>query len=640
MHRYASGDLLADPLQFLEIFAPLPLHALYSGPRRKKIEADWRRAHTGLALDAFLNACALAALVLAPLAAALVFLFASDLILSVGVFFVLFSILLLAGYSLPALLARKYADMAEADLPMALRAIALHLSIKLPFEKALEHAAGANYASSPLWKAALASVQGGESVPRALANMAEEIRSLSFSRAIHQLIVVYEEGVPPSSLLPLAEELTDQQLTHTKLSASRMAMFGLLFISISCLVPAFFLILAVAAGPMVGFGVDGFTLALVYVVAIPLVNALLMAITLITSPSLAGSWRPQQMRVELDAKLQALHLPSLTTGPLLVFSVLLALPVLSVGLLLSLGNLTFFLALLAASLPFVAYSLLEGQVMGEVAALESELPNLLLIGASSGRFSLERMLEHSAKGPSGPLAAQSAAALRQLRAGENPVKVLSLWAERTPSIMLERALGLLQVGYRTGGHLSTALRATAQDLLSSFMLVRERASLLSIQSYTLIAASGILVPAILAVSLSFAAQIAPLQSQVGASILNPSLSPVSSADGSLAAAPADGSGFAATGADAEQIAPANPGDSSLSTSPSGISGSSSPSGSPSGMDLIASAEGSIRIYLLLNAALSAFFLSLSQGSRERFIYYAIMLVVLSQAVWLFMAPAL
>ncbi|MFH1095206.1 MAG: type II secretion system F family protein [Candidatus Micrarchaeota archaeon] len=639
---------MAEPLQSLEIFAPLPLHALYSGPRRLKIESDWRRAHTGLALEPFLNACALAAIVLAPLISAIAFLFTSDLILSVGVFFVLFSLLLLAGYSLPALLARKYADMAEADLPMALRAIALHLSIKLPFEKAIEHAAEANYASSPLWKEALASVQGGESVPRALAGLAEEVRSLTFSRAIHQLIVVYEEGVPPSSLIPLAEELTDQQLTNTRLSASRMAMFGLLFISISCLVPAFFLILAVAAGPMVGFDVDGLTLALVYVVAIPLLNFLLMGITLLTSPSLANSWRPRQLRAELDAKLQSMNLPVLTTGPLLVLSVLFALPVLSVGLLLSLGNLTFFLALLAASLPFVAFSLLEGQVMGEVAALESELPNLLLIGASSGRFSLEKMLEHSSKGPSGPLAAQSAAALRQLRAGENPVRVLSRWAERTPSIMLERALGLLTVGYKTGGHLSTALRATAQDLLSSFMLVRERASLLSIQSYTLIAASGILVPAILAVSLSFAAQIAPLQSQVGASILNPSASPVL----------ADGSSLSATPAGSERIdtstgssASSSSGSSSLDSSSASGDGSSlgfsadssspaSPSSDSSGLDLIRSAEGSIRIYLLLNAALSAFFLSISQGSRERFIYYAIMLVVLSQAVWLFMAPAL
>ncbi|MDE1798743.1 MAG: type II secretion system F family protein, partial [Candidatus Micrarchaeota archaeon] len=391
--------------------------------------------------------------------------------------------------------------------------------------------------------------------------------------------------------------------------SARAGLTGLLFIATSALLPAFFLILAVTAGPLLNFHPDAWAIGLFYILLLPALNALVLFAVVFSAPSMAGSWRPAQLREQVVQTLASYGLPPLTLGQLALAGAALAAIGLCFAVALMPGSLGLVLALSLGLLPLLLYALLEGRAISDTASIESELPHLLLSGASTARFSLEKMLETAARSPSAALRAQSQESLRSLQAGTNPVSVLSGWAARTPSVMLERALRLLQVGYSTGGSMAKALRETAADLFSSFALMQERASLLSVQRYTLLAAAGLLVPAILGLSLSFSAQVQSIGLSTGASAIF--------------------SGDNSTRIGASAQAPASAPDTS---SPLPFA-----SGSPS---ILKAALLSIGVYLLLNALLTAFFLSLLQGTRERFVPYAAMLILLSQAVWLLLAPAI
>lgn len=603
-----------DPFPFITAVEPLPFHLLYTQPRRAALEDDWKKAHTRIPLSAALNALILASAFLSAFALFLVFSLTSDILASIGWAFLLFALSLLSGFYLPRRLAAKYASEVEGDLPMCLRAIALHLKIKLPFEQALAHAASGNYASSPLWRDALAAVESGESVPHALSTVAASVPSLPFSRAIHQLTVLYEEGGAPDALLSLADELTSQQLAALRLHASRAALVGLVFTASSSLLPAFFLIMAVAAGPLLDFHTDILTIWLFYCLALPLINLVVLGALLISAPTLSGSWKPARLREQTLLSWRAMNLPEPTSPRLLLWTLVFSLTGLILTAFVGLPSILLLLSISVGLLPLLLYSLLEGRILADTARMETELPNLLLSGSSSGRFSLEKMLEQSVRSPSAPLAQAAGESLRQLRAGANPVTVLHEWASHTPSVLVERTLGLLSIGYRTGGNLQKALRATAEDLLSSFSLMRERASMLSMQAYTLMAASGILVPAILAITLAFALQIS--QIHVGAA----------------GAASPDAASSAASSIGADAASSVSSSASTAASSPLGLSVASP--------QLLAAAAGAARTYLLLNAILTAYILSMMQGARERFVPYAAMLALASQAVWMVLAPGI
>ncbi len=577
-----------------------------------------------LPLAAALNIIILLAFWFGAVSFLLLFGLGSDPVFSAGVSLILFSALLLSGFQLPAILSSRFASSVESDLPMALRAMSLHLKIKLPFEKALSHAATGGYASSPLWAEALHAIHSGQSVPQALSHVSEHINSLPFLRAAQALSIAYEEGGSPETLDALADELTAQQMAQLRVHSSRAGLVSLLLIASSCLLPAFFLILTVTAGPLLDFHPDAWSIGLFYIVILPGLNLLVLGAMIFSAPSMSGSWRPARLREEVAARLRSRGWPVPSFRSLVGLSIIIGLFALVPALLLGAPPLLLTLSLALAILPLLAYTLLEGQVYSDLASAEAELPHLLLSGASIHRFSLDKMLEQARRSPSPSLARWAGESLRLLQAGANPVSVLSDWSERTPSILISRALRLLQVGYQTGGNLSKALRETAGDLLSSFTLVRERAALLSVQRYTLLAAAGLLVPAILGLSLAFSVQVQSIGLPMGAAAgINDTLS--------TSSAP----GYAPSSDSSSGLPPASP-----SSSQPAISSSPLPFGTGSSPSVLHAAALAISIYLLINALLTAFFLAISQGARERFVPYAALLVLLSQAVWLLLSPAL
>ncbi|PIT84950.1 hypothetical protein COU37_00300 [Candidatus Micrarchaeota archaeon CG10_big_fil_rev_8_21_14_0_10_45_29] len=558
----------------------LPFHRIYKGERRIQINENLQKSQAPLPPSAFLNIIALLSLASLPLSFfAGLFLFPS-FEGAAGISLIIFSLCLYCGFLIPKLLSTRQAQLAEADLPLALRAISLHLRIGVSFEKAIEHVAISNYSCSKIFADAMRQIGSGASVPSALSKAAASISSVPIMRAFHQLCAVYESGAKPDALDSLAQELISRQHTQIKLQASRAAIFSLLFVAASSLLPAFFLILNISAGPLLGFKGEPFQIWAFYLLLLPAINILALALVIASAPSLASSQKQKQILNEAKILCEKAGFPPFSTTHLILSSILLCAAGFILPSLLGVSSLSPLFALLFASLPSLSKAYFEGKATADASSIEQELPGMLFSGATSQSFSLEKMLSSARAGS--PLAEQSKKALRQINAGANPLFVLEKWANSTSSPSLGRALLLLMIGYKTGGSMQKALSCAADDLLSSLALVRERAALLSIQNYTILAASAFLIPAILAVSLSFSSQISQIS------------------------------------------APSATGENSI-YSIFDFSSSSS---------LIAAARAAIPAYLIINAALAAFFIALSQGAREKFLYYFSILAIVSQIVWL------
>ncbi|MFA5108338.1 MAG: type II secretion system F family protein [Candidatus Micrarchaeia archaeon] len=566
-----------------QILCIFPFASIYSGARRVQMRAQYEKAHFWLSLDALLNLSVCTGIIFSVFAFFCALILFADAIFAFGIFLIVFSICLLAIFRLPLFLAKRYARKCESDLPSALRSISLHLRIKMPFEAALEHAARAGYSSSAPFSDALMSIKSGASVPSSLAKMALSIDSISFAKTAHALALVYERGYAPDTLESLANELIAMQEAEIKMQSSRLAMLSLVYLAISSLLPAFFLIMAVSAGPILGIGADPFMIWIFYLLALPCANLIVFGAMVASSPSMLSGYEQKNIDelARTEAKKYGVGLsPIFLTGA----SAALAAAGLLLGFAFAPAQ-TILFALAFASFPFLFYAYMQGKVVAKISLLESELSGMLLAGALEQKFSLEKMLEAAAKSSSPELCTQAGAALGQIKAGADPNLVLLKWAKQTPSLMLSRSLSLLMIGYKTGSNLQNALRCASQELMASFALARERAALLAVQNYTILASSALLVPAVLAISANFSSQI--LQ-----------ISNVASSD------------FAAGFFDASKIGPS-----------------------------VSAAEMVIPIYLALNAFMAAFFVSAMQGARQRFVIYAMLIALLAQTVWLLVGLA-
>ncbi len=608
-------------LESLNALESLPLHSLYSGERREAMSRAWSRAYTSLSLESALNALLLAGAGISFLFFISAGLLLGDLVLALGISLVLSALSMLAGFYLPNFMAARFSRTVEADLPLALRALALYLSIKMPLEQAIAQLSSEGYSSARLWKAVHQSISTGESVPRALSQTATLVQSMAFTRACAALITYYEEGGSIETLISLAEELSHQQLAQNREQSAKAGIGGLIYVALSSILPAFALVLMVAAGPILDIPSSPPIIWLLFLIILPLLNALTLLALLITAPSLAGSFRSEAVSRAVVQRLQQIGLGDFNWSKAIAISFVLVIISIIIGYFLPFGGLTLRIGFLLSLAPLMLLALIEGEVLGNVSALEAELPNLLLGAASYGRFSLERLLESALRMPAGPLRDQAQAALRQLRAGNNPLAVLGEWAANTPSVLLSRTLTLLSVGWRSGASMAKPLRALAADALSCGELVRERSTTLATQRYTLWAAGALLVPAILAVSLSFSAQVSVISAvSLGGSAL-----------ASASPAPVVG---------AENISSDSNSASVDSSANSSSSASSNPSSSPSNPStaLVSAAAASVPLYLLINSLLCGLYLAMASGARERFIPYTAVLIVGSQLVWMLLAP--
>jgi|GEM_PF-5413384 len=554
----------------LDYFTNLPLFSLYA--QRPEMEKFYNKCHFDIEYKTFLNLYVSAAFAICFILFIFLLIFIGDFAFATGIFIILVALALLLGYRLPKYLAKWQAKKFEQDLPAVLRAISLYLQIGMTLEKAIYNIAVSNYSCSNIFKKIYDSINLGSSVPAALSKIQDYVYSMHFSRAAHALLLCYEKGYSPTNLESLADDISSLAQTEIKQQSSRLTLLALVFVAVSSIIPAFYLIIFVAAGPMFGATSSPENIFLFYIILLPLLVIATLAIMIFITPSATSPILYDKVFAQTNEKLIK---KSNIFKNRYALSIALAIFGYGLGLLLGLTQQALFIALFFGSIPFLIHSFYESEILAQVSEMEEQLPNMLLAGAAEKKFSLEKMLIDSSNSPSKLLSIESKQALNQIKAGANPVDVLKKWQESTPSLLLIRALKLVLIGYVSGGNMQKALRSAAEDILTAFNLARERSALISLQTYTLLAAGAILVPIILSISISFANQLVNLSM------------------------PSEFNLFS----------------------------------KESQTQLIESSKIAIPVYLFINAGLVAFAVSSFQNARQKFIFYFILIAIVSELIW-------
>ncbi|MCD6549784.1 type II secretion system F family protein [Candidatus Micrarchaeota archaeon] len=494
---------------FVEKYAPkfgnLPFYRWFSEKTLSKLEEDIIMADFDVTPEELINFAFAMGLILGLYFALMYYIVTSNIPMTFAVFLISFAFMFMLIKMSAYFERKKRAEIMEADLPLALRAIGVQLDIKMPFEKALEHIAESKYNISYEFKRAVKEIKGGASIPKALTDLTNRIDSPILKRAVNQLIITYERGGRGDDIKRIANELIDIQFAKVKEFESQMAMMGLIFIAVSSLIPAFFTIFAVVGGLMMPIDITPVHIWLAYLLLFPMLDGIVIYVIKSRTPY-STNIRITDLNKEialiedmLDRKgirytfrqiMIAVTGVSIAAG---LVSVLLAYYMFPQLLIYSFFPFVF---------PVLVFFYLTYLVDQRTAKMEQMLPDALFQAASLQKgMSTERIIKEISKHDYGPLSEEFALASRQITAGTSVEDALSDIAERNNSLLLERAVNLLIYGYQVGGNMYHALRETAEDMFSLFALIRERKAALALQKYTMLLGGAVLVPMILGIVL-------------------------------------------------------------------------------------------------------------------------------------------
>jgi pilus assembly protein TadC len=88
-------------------------------------------------------------------------------------------------------------------------------------------------------------------------------------------------------------------------------------------------------------------------------------------------------------------------------------------------------------------------------------------------------------------------AFNEINNGASPEEALTHLKELNQSKEYSRVMDIFLQGYKSGARISDILKETAEDLLEAKAIIKERQAVMLVTKYTLLLASGIIVPAIL-----------------------------------------------------------------------------------------------------------------------------------------------
>jgi hypothetical protein len=381
----------------------------------------------------------------------------------------------------------------ECQLPFFLRSLGMLVELGMPFQKAMEIAAEGSGPLGDEIRRALREASEGMPLQRGIAAIARSYGSVPVRRAVAQLLSVYETGGQGREMTKVGDDLLQLEQQGMREYAARGALFGLMFMASSAILPTFFLVYSLS-GPGLGAGAMRIAMLAVF----PLLGALSLLLSKATMPRTAfgggAGFEP------------ALMAPGAAMAAAMAFAPSLALPVLAGGFVLC--------AYLAAG-----HYLRERRLEDIEAALPDALFSVSGMPRSSGPMRVFSLIE---EGGFGALSEEAGKSRRQLAMNNGLGHVLDdLWRRNRSPLLRRAALHLRQM-VDTGS--LDRMSALADDMTRAFQLSRERRALFAMQKYTLIA-GALLIPAILRMTLGLlgSIQAAPQAASDAAAIIPPYL---------------------------------------------------------------------------------------------------------------------
>ncbi|HSB47822.1 MAG TPA: type II secretion system F family protein [Candidatus Bilamarchaeum sp.] len=367
-------------------------------------------------------------------------------------------------------MARRAADI-ESELPLFLRSLGMLMEFGMPFQRALECAArGCGALEEEIGRCCL-EMRRGMAAQKALSMLALGYDSMALKRAVSALAISFESGAGGAEIRKIGDDMLSLERFRLREYASKSAIFGLVLIVTGAILPTFFLVYFVA-GPSSGLGDAEMRIAMLVVFPMCSLLAILLSRSMMPRMVFGNS---------------GLSLLSMAPGAIVVAGDLL-MP-------------KFQLAFLAAGVGAGAYALYRTfAAESRLEDIERRLPDALFsAGGMPKSSSAERLFRMIAEGGFGALSAEAAKSLRQISANVPPPAALEdLW-QRNRSPMLRRACMMLRSMMDTNS--LDRIGMLADDMIKSAQLKRERASVFSMQKYTLLA-GALFIPLILKMALS------------------------------------------------------------------------------------------------------------------------------------------
>jgi len=425
-----------------------------------------------------------------------------ELAYSIVVFIIVFSLLSLLLKRLPKMLSKARASSIEADLSIAVRAIAIQLNMKVPFDVALENTAYANYKCSQELKRVVKETNGGASIPEALYNMSERIDSTIVKKIIVQLVRTYEEGGKGgNSLKKLADEIISMQKIRFREFSAQLSFLGLLFIAFACIAPTLSLTYGLVASMFFDVKLSSFVVWLLFLLIFPLINAGIILYIRSKTPELITETK-ERFLSKKEKNLIAAELKKLRV-PLEIGKFFIALSFFS---LIAAGIFVYFniyWGVVCLFIPLIIYFIILYLIDQRSKEIESYLPDALFqVGALEHGVPIERIIQNISRSGYGALSVEFSMASRQISAGTNVESALAGISERNSSTILDRMILLLNQCYRIGKDVQSVIRETAEDVFDLVTLAKEQAAILAMQRYTILFGGCIIIPIILAFVIS------------------------------------------------------------------------------------------------------------------------------------------
>ena len=397
----------------------------------------------------------------------------SAIILFLLSFLILFVFLL----ALPKFELARRSKIIEAEIPFALRTMGMLIDMKIPFLKSLMILSGEDSDIAKEFRVVVKDIRSGVTVEKAFSRFAVSFNSFPIKRAISQLLSSYEVGSSGTEIKRIGDELLSIQQHQLKEHASKSAIFGMLFIMTSAILPTFFLVYVILGKFGVGGEISESGIAISLLLVFPAISILLLLLSRSSVP-----YSP------LSSNESVVDVMVLLPALLFVFSFLLldGIPRMAV------------LAAATAIMLWAIYRSYRKEKRTE--EIEQYLPDALFtMSALPKATKIEKIFETIEKAGYGALSEEAGKSKRQLAMNVKTDTVLEdLW-KRNDSPALKKACIMLKYVFDTNAF--NQLHTIAEDLLKNFEIKRERANLMSMQKYTILF-GGLLIPLILKIALS------------------------------------------------------------------------------------------------------------------------------------------
>lgn len=389
-------------------------------------------------------------------------------------FLLAFALIFTVIANIPAMELRSIEKRAEQELPFLLIELSMLLELGLSFDNAIQIVSERKGVMNVELMNSVTEMKHGATTQKALTDLAVKFKSTRIKRAITQLISVYEVGSGSQNIRIIAEDLFNIQQNTFRQESTKSSIYGLIFITVSAIVPTFFIIMSLSdlflnettANPNLGKDIAFWLLVIVPVIG------------------LFASW---MVKNNLSGYIIEKRKKDISNYYLFGAGVILV-----IASIMATGVAVILVAvILIIAVAIVFYK--QHQEDKKVENIEANLPDALMALSSLPAGARAERIFETMK-PYGELGNEFSTALKQIKSNVKAEDAINRLSERNNSYLLDQMCTALTSAIRSGK--IDRLDAIAEHITKMFEVKRERESLLSIQKYTIFL-GAIVVPVVI-----------------------------------------------------------------------------------------------------------------------------------------------